>query len=364
MSYAIDLAYKGRFTTTPNPNVGCLIVNNKNIVGQGWHYRVGEPHAEIYALNMAGHFSKNATVYVTLEPCSHIGNTKPCCDALIQSGISRIVIAMQDPNPKVCGQGIKRLKEAGIDVTCGYMQKEAEKINPGFLKRMRTGLPWIQLKLASSLDGKIALYNGKSKWITSSASRCDVQRLRAESSAILSTSATVLKDNPNLIVRWEELHNDIQCIYPLKDLRQPIRVIIDSKNKITPKYHVANYLSRTILVRLKIDKKNHWPDNVEQIILSSKKNKINIFNLLKTLGKRKINKLLIESGSKLSGFFLEHNLIDELIIYLSGKVLGHEAKSLFHLKKIKNMMYVPNFNFQEMYKIGKDIRLILIQNKK
>ena len=203
MARALKLAARGRFTTHPNPRVGCVIVNQGEIVGEGFHYRAGEPHAEVHALRMAGEKAKGATAYVTLEPCSHHGRTPPCCDALIAAGVSRVVAAMQDPNPQVAGRGLYRLQQAGIEVSHGLMMSEAEALNKGFLKRMRTGFPYVQLKLGASLDGRTAMASGESQWITSPQARRDVQRLRAESHAILTSSATVLADDPALTVRWD-----------------------------------------------------------------------------------------------------------------------------------------------------------------
>ncbi|MGU5504268.1 bifunctional diaminohydroxyphosphoribosylaminopyrimidine deaminase/5-amino-6-(5-phosphoribosylamino)uracil reductase RibD, partial [Klebsiella pneumoniae] len=190
MARALKLAARGRFTTHPNPNVGCVIVKDGEIVGEGFHYRAGEPHAEVHALRMAGEKARGATAYVTLEPCSHHGRTPPCCDALIAAGVSRVVAAMQDPNPQVAGRGLYRLQQAGIEVSHGLMMNEAEALNKGFLKRMRTGFPWVQLKLGASLDGRTAMASGESQWITSPQARRDVQRLRAQSHAILTSSAT------------------------------------------------------------------------------------------------------------------------------------------------------------------------------
>ena len=211
---ALKLAQRGRFTTHPNPNVGCVIVKDGEIVGEGYHQRAGEPHAEVHALRMAGEKAKGATAYVTLEPCSHHGRTPPCCDALIAAGVARVVASMQDPNPQVAGRGLYRLQQAGIDVSHGLMMSEAEQLNKGFLKRMRTGFPYIQLKLGASLDGRTAMASGESQWITSPQAQRDVQRQRAQSHAILTSSATVLADDPALTVRWSELDEQTQALYP------------------------------------------------------------------------------------------------------------------------------------------------------
>ena len=264
MARALELARRGRFTTTPNPNVGCVIVRDGEIVGEGWHHRAGEPHAEVHALRMAGEKAKGATAYVTLEPCSHHGRTPPCCDALIAAGVSRVVAAMQDPNPQVAGRGLYRLQQAGIEVSHGLMMSEAEALNRGFLKRMRTGFPWIQLKLGASLDGRTAMASGESQWITSAAARRDVQQLRAQSSAILTSSATVLADDPSLTVRWGELNEDARQQLDEATLRQPIRVVIDSQQRVTPQHRLMSQPGETWLMRSAIDQQT-WPDSVSQI---------------------------------------------------------------------------------------------------
>ena len=201
MARALQLAARGCYTTHPNPNVGCVLVREGRVVGEGWHQKAGEPHAEVHALRVAGELARGATAYVTLEPCSHYGRTPPCALALVEAGVSRVVVAMMDPNPLVAGRGLQILRDAGIEVSCGIGEAEAQALNPGFIKRMKTGLPWVRVKLAASLDGRTALANGQSQWITGSAARADVQRWRARSSAILSGADTVLCDNPSLNVR-------------------------------------------------------------------------------------------------------------------------------------------------------------------
>lgn len=249
MARAFELARLGRFTTAPNPNVGCVIVRDGEIVGEGYHLRAGEPHAEVHALRMAGDKARGATAYVTLEPCSHHGRTPPCADALVAAGVTRVVAAMQDPNPQVAGRGLYKLQQAGVEVRHGLMLAEAEAVNLGFLKRMRTGFPYVQLKLGASLDGRTAMASGESQWITSPEARQDVQRLRAQSAAILSTSATVLADDPSLTVRWDELDAETQRLYPRDNLRQPLRILLDSQNRITPQHRVVLQPGATWLAR-------------------------------------------------------------------------------------------------------------------
>lgn len=361
MKYVINLAKKGRFTTTPNPNVGCVIVKNKNIVGEGWHEFAGKEHAEINALKMAGNKALGATAYINLEPCSYFGRTPPCCNELINHGIKKVVIAIKDPNPKVSGKGIDFLKKFGIEVIYGVLTKQAIKVNLGYIKRMKTGLPWIQIKMGSSLDGNIAMSSGESKWITSLESRRDVQYFRAKSSAILSTSSTILKDDPKLTVRWKELNKKIRKLYPENKLRNPIRIIIDSKNLIQPYHQIINQPGKNILVRLNKDKIK-WPKNTNQLIVPALKNHVNIKILLEILGKKEINTILVESGSIFAGFLLQNGYFDEIIIYLSSKVLGNNTISLFQLKNIFKISEGINLSFKKINKIGKDIRLVLKSN--
>lgn len=358
MAHALKLAHKGRFTTSPNPNVGCVIVRDGMIVGEGYHIRTGGPHAEIYALRQAGDKAQGATAYVTLEPCSHHGKTPPCCEALIQAGIKRVVAAMQDPNPQVAGRGMYRLQQAGIVIHSGLMQDEAEALNPGFLKRMRTGLPYVRLKLASSLDGRTAMSSGESQWITSAQAREDVQRFRAESSAILSSSATVLADNPSLTVRWKALGPEIQSIYSEADIRQPIRVIVDSQNRVTPQHRLLHEEGMTWLARAVRDEQN-WPDSCEQIILPSTQQGIDLVALMVALGKRQINCVWTEAGAGLAGALLQTGLVDELILYMAPRLLGDSPFGLCQLPGIQTLAGAPAFSIKDVRQVGPDLRLRL-----
>ncbi|QJC33545.1 bifunctional diaminohydroxyphosphoribosylaminopyrimidine deaminase/5-amino-6-(5-phosphoribosylamino)uracil reductase RibD [Enterobacteriaceae endosymbiont of Donacia provostii] len=358
MMHAIKLAKLGVFTTTPNPNVGCVIVKNKNIIGQGYHFKAGEFHAEINALKMAGNNAEGSTVYITLEPCNYSNLTPSCCCALVKAKIKRIVVATKDPNPKVNGKGLKFLYNKGIQITKNILSKEAKNLNLGFFKRMYTGIPWIQLKLAISLDGKIALLNGDSKWISSKTSRKDVHKLRAKSSAILSTSKTIVKDNSTLLVKWNKLSYNIKKIYPKKLLRQPVRIILDRLNKIKPNDKIILSVGKILLIKSKYTF-NNWPNNVEQIIVPEINGYFNLKYLFKILGSREINSLLIEAGSTLSGFLITYNLIDELIIYLSPKLLGNVALNLCNINSFMNIINVPHFYFKYIKRIGPDLKLIL-----
>ncbi|WNN45352.1 bifunctional diaminohydroxyphosphoribosylaminopyrimidine deaminase/5-amino-6-(5-phosphoribosylamino)uracil reductase RibD [Winslowiella toletana] len=358
MARALELARRGRFTTTPNPNVGCVIVRDGEIVGEGWHQRAGEPHAEVHALRMAGDKAKGATAYVTLEPCSHFGRTPPCCDALITAGVQRVVAAMQDPNPEVAGRGLYRLKQAGIEVSHGLMSHEAEALNRGFLKRMRTGFPWVQLKLGASLDGRTAMASGESQWITSPQARRDVQRLRAQSSAILSSSATVLADDPSLTVRWEELDSASHAAYAAEDLHQPLRVIIDSQNRVTPQHRLINLPGNSLLARLQPDRQA-WPESVEQLKVPALNQRIDLVSLLMLLGKRQVNTLWVEAGASLAGALLTAGVVDEVIVYLAPKLLGDHARGLCHLPGLTQLADAPEFSFSDVRQVGPDLRLTL-----
>lgn len=358
MARAFELARLGRFTTTPNPNVGCVIVRDGHIVGEGFHLRAGEPHAEVHALRMAGEKAQGATAYVTLEPCSHHGRTPPCADALVAAGVSRVVAAMQDPNPQVAGRGLYKLQQSGIEVRHGVMLAEAEAVNLGFLKRMRTGFPYVQLKLGASLDGRTAMASGESQWITSPQARRDVQQLRAASSAILSTSATVLADDPALTVRWEELSSETQRIYPRENLRQPLRIILDSQNRVTPQHRVVQQPGTTWLARQKPDEQV-WPAGVEQLTFPLHGGGIDLVVMMMQLAKRQVNSIWVEAGAKLAGALMQAGLVDELIVYIAPKLLGDNARGLCQLPGLTQLADAPEWVFSEVRQIGPDLRLRL-----
>ncbi|AIR65448.1 bifunctional diaminohydroxyphosphoribosylaminopyrimidine deaminase/5-amino-6-(5-phosphoribosylamino)uracil reductase RibD [Cedecea neteri] len=358
MARALELAKRGRFTTAPNPNVGCVIVKDGKIVGEGFHFRAGEPHAEVHALRMAGEQARGATAYVTLEPCSHHGRTPPCCDALIAAGVSRVVAAMQDPNPQVAGRGLYRLQQAGIEVSHGLMMNEAEALNRGFLKRMRTGFPYIQLKLGASLDGRTAMASGESKWITSPQARRDVQRQRARSAAILSSDATVLADNPSLTVRWDELDSVSQAIYAEQDLRQPIRIVLDRQNRVTPQHQIIANPGQTWLARSQADEQP-WPEDVEQLLVPEHNGHLDLVVLMMQLGKRQVNSVWVEAGATLAGALLQAGLVDELIVYVAPKLLGNDARGLCELPGLEKLADAPEFSFSEVRQVGPDLCLHL-----
>ncbi|MDM2736440.1 bifunctional diaminohydroxyphosphoribosylaminopyrimidine deaminase/5-amino-6-(5-phosphoribosylamino)uracil reductase RibD [Citrobacter sp. Ct235] len=358
MARALKLAQRGRFTTHPNPNVGCVIVNQGEVVGEGYHHRAGEPHAEVHALRMAGEKAKGATAYVTLEPCSHHGRTPPCCDALIAAGVSRVVAAMQDPNPQVAGRGLYRLQQAGIEVSHGLMMSEVEALNKGFLKRMRTGFPYVQLKLGASLDGRTAMASGESQWITSPQARRDVQRLRAQSHAILTSSATVLADDPQLTVRWSELGEATQAVYPQDALRQPVRMVIDSQNRVTPEHRLVQQPGETWIARTKEDGRA-WPDSVRTIMVPEHNGHLDLVVLMMLLGKQQINSLWVEAGPTLAGALLQAGVVDELIVYLAPTLLGSDARGLCVLPGLEKLADAPHFKFNEIRQVGPDVCLHL-----
>ena len=355
MLRAITLAKNGQFTTTPNPNVGCVIAHDDEIVGEGYHYRAGEPHAEVFALRAAADKAKGATAYVTLEPCSHYGRTPPCAEALVKAGVKRVVCAMVDPNPKVAGRGIAMLKQAGIEVQTGLLEQDAEALNPGFIKMMKTGLPYVQLKLAASLDGRTALSNGESKWITGPAARADVQRYRAKAGAILSTSATVWADDPSLNVRWQELGGEVQQGNPEADLRQPVRVVIDSKNRVTLEHRLVSLPGNTILARKQADMQA-WPQDVEQLVIPEGEG-VDLNALMVELAKHNINHIWVEAGAGLAGGLLQAGLVDELILYQAPKLMGSDSRGLMDLNGLVSMAQVPELSISDVRMVGDDIRI-------
>ncbi len=356
MQRALTLAEKGRWTTSPNPNVGCVIAQADAIVGEGYHYQAGQPHAEVFALREARNLAKGATAYVTLEPCSHFGRTPPCANALIEAGIGRVVCAMRDPNPQVSGRGLQRLRDAGIEVCVGLGEAEAMALNAGFIHRMIHGRPRVQLKLAASLDGKIALSNGESQWITGSIARQDVQQCRAQASAILSTSATVLADDPALTVRWAQLPHNVQQVYPESSLRQPIRIILDSQNRLLPEQKCFQFDGEVWLIRTLKDDLD-WPENVTQWIQPTQANgQIDLPLLLTWLGEQQINTLWVEAGAHLAGALLQQACVDEFILYQAPCLLGQHGKNLAQLPDYQSLSDVPKWQWDDVALVGDDVR--------
>ncbi|MDD1783480.1 bifunctional diaminohydroxyphosphoribosylaminopyrimidine deaminase/5-amino-6-(5-phosphoribosylamino)uracil reductase RibD [Enterovibrio sp. ZSDZ35] len=356
MLRAIELAERGIYTTAPNPNVGCVITQGDDIVGDGFHFRAGEPHAEVHALRAAGDSAQGATAYVTLEPCSHYGRTPPCADALIAAGVSRVVCAMVDPNPKVAGRGIQRLRDAGIQVDVGLMQAQAEALNPGFIKVMKTGLPFVQLKLAASIDGRTALANGQSKWITGPEARSDVQGFRAKAGAILSTSQTVMDDNPSLNVRWSQLPETVQSEYSQNNLRQPVRVILDTHGKVSADMALFT-LAGDVLVLTANTNIRYDHENVEVMVTPTGSNGLDLCAALRLLASQGINHIWVEAGATLAGSLLDAELVDELIVYQAPKLMGSDSRALVNMTGLTSMNKVPTFEMTDVCQIGNDVRL-------
>lgn len=353
---ALTLAKKGQFTTPPNPNVGCVIVNKDTIVGEGWHERAGLGHAEVNALAKAGQAARGSTVYVTLEPCSHFGRTPPCANALIEANVARVVVAMQDPNPQVAGRGIQKLRDAGIDVQVNILASEAQSLNVGFVHRMKTGSPYVQLKLAASLDGRTALANGKSQWITSAQARADVQKFRAKSCAILSTAATVIADNANLNVR--------KNFAPTTHIRQPVRIIIDSKNVLTPSLAIFAHSSPIIIVGNCENTSCQWPAHVKFLSIKLNEQKqVCLKNLMIELGNMQINTVWVEAGAGLAGALLKQKLIDELILYQAPILIGDSGRGLAQLDQLSELTDAIKLSIIDQRLVGPDNRLIALIDK-
>ena len=361
MQLALDLAKRGEFTTTPNPSVGCVLVKDGKVVGKGFHAKAGEPHAEVMALREAGENARGATAYVTLEPCSHFGRTPPCAKGLVEAGVSKVIAAMCDPNPQVAGKGLQILSDAGIQSAVGLLEENAEQLNKGFLKRMRTGKPFVQLKLAMSIDGKTAMASGESKWITGAQARADVQKYRAKASAILSTSQTVLADDPSLNVRWEELPLDVKAGYAQEKLRQPVRVILDSNHKVRSDFKVFLTESPVWLVGEEDYSLTDFPLFTDYLKLDRNQGETRLQALMAELGKRQINTLWVEAGATLAGALIAENLVDELIIYMASKLLGDQARDLCHLPNLTQLADAPLWQLQSCEPIGDDLKLIYIR---
>lgn len=356
MALAIRLAEKGQYTTSPNPNVGCVIADPQGtIVGQGWHQKAGSGHAEVHALHQAGLQAKGATAYVTLEPCSHHGRTPPCADALIKAGVSQVIAAMVDPNPLVAGEGLNKLAKAGIAVSSGLLDPSARQLNRGFIKRMQTGQPWVTVKLAASLDGKTALHNGQSQWITGPLARQDVQRHRARSCGILSGSGTVLADDPSLNVRYEELGLPPEQLRH-RDLRQPLRVILDGRNQLTANLQLFKLASPVLLVNSQVNPAK-FPSQVQQWQAPYHNAQLDLDAVLTHLGKLQLNQLWVEAGAKLAGALLQNSLIDELILYQAPKLLGDKGRDLFAIDEMTHMQQAFDLQWQDIRQVGNDLKL-------
>lgn len=357
MARAIELAKKGLYTTAPNPNVGCVIVRDGKVVGEGFHYRAGEPHAEVFALREAQEKAQGATAYVTLEPCSHFGRTPPCAEALVKAKVGKVICAMQDPNPQVAGRGIKILQEAGIEVQVGLLESDSEALNPGFIKQMKTGMPFVQLKLAASLDGKTALKNGVSQWITSPEARKDVQSFRAKAGAVLSTSKTVIDDNASLNVRWNDLPSSIQNQYPKINLRQPKRAILDKNLVLTDNLKLFQSDGEIITISDSAIEASSTQPHIS--VSLDKEGQLCLDEVLEQLNKQQqINHIWVEAGATLAASFLKQNLVDELIIYLAPKLMGTDGRGLINLLGLESMDQVIDLEIKDIRMVGSDIRVV------
>ncbi|MGP1676034.1 MAG: bifunctional diaminohydroxyphosphoribosylaminopyrimidine deaminase/5-amino-6-(5-phosphoribosylamino)uracil reductase RibD [Burkholderiales bacterium] len=348
MAEALRLAEKGLFTTTPNPRVGCVIVRDGEAVGAGWHEKTGGPHAEILALYAAGARARGATAYVSLEPCSHHGRTPPCVDALIEAGIARVVAAMQDPNPSVAGSGYARLRAAGIEVESGLMQEEARALNIGFIARMSRGRPWVRMKIAASLDGRTALANGQSQWITGTEARRDGHAWRARACAVLTGIGTVRDDDPQLNVREVETP------------RQPIKVVVDSRLQLPLSAKLL--ASGKVLIAAAIDDKARIAalrdSGAEVALLPNAQGKVELAELMRELARRELNEVHVEAGYKLNGSLLAAGLVDELLVYLAPSVLGDSASAMFSLPEPTDLAQRRLVQFTDVQTIGKDLRIL------
>jgi len=350
MARALELAARGLWTTDPNPRVGCVIADGAHVIAEGWHERAGGPHAEAAALAAAGGAARGATAYVTLEPCCHQGRTPPCADALIAAGVRRVLYAMRDPNPRVSGGGAARLSAAGIEATGGLHADAARALNPGFLSRMERRRPWLRLKMAASLDGRTALANGRSRWITGDAARADVQRLRARSSALMTGAATVRSDDPRLDVRLPEA------------TRQPLRVVLDTQLRTAPSARIVPPPGQLLVLTASEDEARRTAlenAGARIAIVPPGPGGLDLAAAMRQLADLEVNELQAECGPTLAGALLSAGLVDELVLYLAPALLGMDARPLASLQGIGSMADRMNFSVSDMRRIGADLRITL-----
>jgi diaminohydroxyphosphoribosylaminopyrimidine deaminase / 5-amino-6-(5-phosphoribosylamino)uracil reductase len=347
MARALELAERGLYTTTPNPRVGCLILRGDEVVGEGWHERAGGPHAEAIALAAAGERARTATAYVTLEPCAHHGRTPPCAEALVNAGIARVVAAMSDPNPLVAGKGFARLRAAGLEVESGCMEAEARQLNCGFLSRMSRARPWVRVKIAASLDGKTALSDGRSRWITGAEARRDGHHWRARACALLTGVGTVKADDPQLNVR------------DVATTRQPARIIVDSRLETPP---AARILAEGTLIAATMNEPARaaalTAAGASVLMLPSDGVGVDLAALMKELARRNTNEVHVEAGARLNGALLRARLIDELVVYLAPSLLGDGARGMFQVAEVRELAQRHELEVRDLRLIGADVRLI------
>ncbi|MDE2599637.1 MAG: bifunctional diaminohydroxyphosphoribosylaminopyrimidine deaminase/5-amino-6-(5-phosphoribosylamino)uracil reductase RibD [Rhodocyclaceae bacterium] len=352
MAEALRLARLGLYTTTPNPRVGCVIVKDGAVVGSGWHAKAGEPHAEVHALREAGEQARGATAYVTLEPCNHTGRTGPCSEALIAAGVGRVVAAMQDPNPLVAGEGLARLAAAGVQVQSGLLESEAIELNIGFVSRMTRGRPWLRLKTATTLDGKTALNNNVSQWITGEAARQDGHRWRARACAILTGFGTVKEDNPQLTVRGVD-YGDLEP-------RQPLRIVVDSRLQIYPTANVLRGGNALVVGAIEDPSRIAALRDVgaDVLIIPNEQGKVELHGMLRALAERGINEIHGEAGFKLNGSLLREGCVDEFLIYQAPMLVGDSAQGMFNLQELTELSQATRLKIVERTIIGDDMRIL------
>src|SRR5262245_26868729 len=348
MARALELAGRGLYTATPNPRVGCVIVRDGSVAGEGWHERAGAAHAEVNALAAAGSRARGATAYVTLEPCVHQGRTGPCTEAIIKAGVARIVAAMQDPNPLVSGKGSERLLQSGIRVETGLFGEEARELNVGFVSRMTRGLPWVRLKVAASLDGKTALANGRSQWITGEAARRDGHHWRARACAVRTGAGTVRDDDPRLTVR------------DVPTTRQPLRVVVDSKLETPPAAKILEG-GGTLIAAAREDKPKIAAlkaRGAEVIVMPNREGKVELGDLFRELARREINEVHVEAGFRLNGSLVREGFVDELLVYLAPSLIGDKAQGMFELPELAELSGRRQLVIRDMCAVGSDIRVM------
>jgi diaminohydroxyphosphoribosylaminopyrimidine deaminase/5-amino-6-(5-phosphoribosylamino)uracil reductase len=351
MRRGIALAERGLYTTEPNPRVGCVIARGTEIVGEGWHRRAGEAHAEVLALAQSGERARGATVYVTLEPCNHYGRTPPCVDALIRAGVGRVICAEADPNPRVNGGGIERLRSAGIEVDVGLLADAAHTLNPGFLKRHASGRPWVRVKLAMSLDGRTALASGESRWITGEEARADVQHWRARSSAVVTGVGTVLADDPRLDARHPSLGDQVV---------QPLRVVLDSHGRMRATARILAPPGECWICVGPGEASSAGGPGVAVRELPMAQSGLDLTALLAMLVEREANEVWVEAGPSVAGAFIREGLVDELVLYVAPRLLGSDARPLVVLPAIERIADGPHWRYTDVRQIGADLRIIAI----
>jgi diaminohydroxyphosphoribosylaminopyrimidine deaminase/5-amino-6-(5-phosphoribosylamino)uracil reductase len=348
MARALQLAERGACSARPNPMVGCVIARKDKIVGEGFHLRAGEPHAEAHALAAAGERARGATAYVTLEPCAHLGRTPPCADALVAAGITRVVAACRDPFAAVDGEGFRKLNAAGVLTETGLMEAAARELNRGFFSRIERGRPWVRVKLASSLDGRTGMASGESKWISSRAARADVQQWRARSGAILTGSGTVLADDPQLTARLPE--GD--------PLAPPVRVVLDTRGRLGAKHRIFDGAARTLAVHA-LDMIPDYPDEISAFAVPRDGEGLDLHAMLSQLAQRDINEVQVEAGATLCGALLRDGLVDEILLYVAPVLLGDKGRPLFAGLGINLMADRIGLEVVDSRQVGPDLRLLL-----